>query len=560
LKQEIAREPVRGNANLKVSHLPFSEIPHQSRLFTTYQRDPKSLQKFYPNAVSSPGQIADYIPDMLARYHTDRDELCNALTDINLKLDAGTKTTDNIRMLRDSDTAAVVTGQQAGLFTGPLYTIYKALSAIKMAEVLNESGVKAVAVFWAATEDHDFAEVSGASFIDRSGKLVRYSYEPLRYLDDSPVGNIDIDRTIDELTENIFGDLSKTEYSDEVSDRLRASWAEGTSFGDAFLRTLATILKDFGMIFIDPLDERIKNLSAPIYARAVAQSDHITASIIARSRELEAGGFHAQVTVEENYFPLFWHGDDGRRTAIRKTGEGVYRVKGERREFTLSELEATAASEPGRFSPGVMQRPVVQDWLLPTACYFGGGAEIAYFAQNSEAYRVMDRPVTPIFHRQSFTIVENKHRRVLDKLHLDFKQMLGGIGQTLQNVAEHDLSPETSSLFADVEERINTELHRVDQAAMSVDITLADHLAKRRRKMIYHITAMKTKVMLAVARNDVTVSRQIDGLYSSLLPEGGLQERVVNVFTYLNKFGPNFIKWLYEAIDLEDKDHRIVDL
>ncbi|HEX3101565.1 MAG TPA: bacillithiol biosynthesis BshC, partial [Pyrinomonadaceae bacterium] len=152
MKQEIARDPSRGK--VQVSDLPFSEIPHQSRLFLEYQSDPLSLKRFYPNAVASSQDISRFAPEVLANYKTDRAALCSALTEINAKAGAGTKTFENIERLRDPGTVAVVTGQQAGLFTGPLYTIYKALSALKLAETLTASGVSAVPVFWVATEDH----------------------------------------------------------------------------------------------------------------------------------------------------------------------------------------------------------------------------------------------------------------------------------------------------------------------------------------------------------------------------------------------------------------------
>ncbi len=497
---------------------------------------------------------------MLAKYRTDRASLCNSLTEINSGFGAGKKTFDNIELLRDPETVAVVTGQQAGLFTGPLYTIYKALTAVKMAEILNLNGTKAVPVFWTATEDHDFAEVAEAFFIDRTGKLLKSNYLPKSYVQNSPVGNVEIDGSIDEIIGKIFADLPQTEFSNEIRQMLSAFWSAGTSFGNAFAKTLASICSMFGLILIDPMNDGIKRLSAPIYESAVVNAEELVSGVVGCSNELESDNFHAQVLVEDDYFPLFWHDDEGRRTALRKTGQDKYRVKDNRREFTTRELQAIAASEPQRFSPGVMLRPVVQDYLLPTACYFGGGAEIAYFAQNSEVYRILDRPVTPVYHRQSFTFVEAKHRRVLDKFDLDLAKLFEGLEKTTLRLVEESLSPATVKLYADVEERINTEINRLDQSVSQIDTTLKANLAKRRRKIIYHIAALRKKTLLAQARKDETTSRQLNELFTALLPNGQLQERSINVVTFLNKYGPNFIDWIYEAIDLEDKDHRIIKL
>ena len=556
----MKREFRSGNAKLQVSSLAFSEIPHQSRLFTEYQQDPLSLKSFYPNAVASPTDVSSFVPTVLANYRTDRGELCDALVETSASARAGAKTFDNIELLRKPDTVAVVTGQQAGLFTGPIYTIYKALSAVKMAEMLNASGVKAVPVFWAATEDHDFDEVSSASFIDHSGALFSVGYRPYEYTDGSPVGSVEIDGGIERTIDELFGSLAHTEFTEELRVLLSVSWSSGAQFGGAFLRTLALTLDKFGLVFLDPMNQRLKSLATPVYVDAVRKSDEIVASLIKRGDELESQGFHAQVHVEREFFPLFIIDESGRRMALRKIGDGVYRTKGERREFSLSELEDLASNEPSRLSPGVMLRPVVQDYLLPTVCYFGGGAEIAYFAQNSEVYRILERPATPIFHRQSFTIIDAKHRKFLDKFDLDLTRLFDGMEVSLLRIATGPIGDDTARLFAEAEENINTELNRLDQNVSQIDSTLADNLAKRRRKIIYHIAAVRKKTLLARALNDKTVNRQIESVFASLLPNGQLQERSINVFTYLNKFGPNFVDWIYDAIDLDDKGHRVVNL
>ena len=252
----------------------------------------------------------------------------------------------------------------------------------------------------------------------------------------------------------------------------------GTLFGDAFAKTLASILSRFGIIFIDPLNDGIKRLSAPIFDAAIENVDELVANVVQRSSDLVKDGYHAQVLVEGDYFPLFWLDDHGKRMPLRKSGEGKYRVKASDREFTMNELREIAMGEPSRLSPGVMLRPVVQDHLLPTACYFGGGAEIAYFAQNSEVYRALGRPVTPILHRQSFTVVRAKHRRVLEKFDLDIRRLFDGLDATVLHIAEDRVSPETVKAFDTADEIINAQLNQLDQTVSRIDPTLAENLAQ----------------------------------------------------------------------------------
>jgi bacillithiol biosynthesis cysteine-adding enzyme BshC len=560
LQQEIAREPSSGNAELQVSRVPFSALAHQSRLFLDYQKDPVSLRRYYPNSAASPAAIDRYAETVLANYTTDRDRLCSALTAYNLSIDAGERSLSSIRKLSESDTVAVVTGQQAGLFTGPLYTVYKALSAIKMAESLNERNIKAVPVFWIATEDHDFEEVSETSIVDAAGTLQTFEYVPEAYKRDVPVGNVEVDGNITKVISELIHSLPKTAFTDEVGAALATSWARGTYFGAAFAKNLAEVLRQFGMVFVDPLLPDIKALCGPIYERAIARSDQIVAAVTSRDRELLDDGYHAQVEVKDDYFPLFWHDDVGVRRALRKVRSGEYRVKGERLELSSDEMGARAIKEPGRFSPGVMLRPVVQDHLLPTICYFGGGAEIAYFAQNSEVYRVLDRPATPIFHRQSFTVVETKHRKVLERYGLRLTDLFEGLEAVSLKIAEGTMSAATARLFADVEEEINAQLHKLDQMLSGIDPTLAESLGKRRRKIIYHIGALRKKTLLAQVRRHADADRQIRSLFACLLPNGQLQERSINYSSFSNKFGPQLVDLIYRSIDLEDKDHRIVYL
>lgn len=540
--------------------MPFSAIPHQSKLFLDYLRDPSSLRRFYPDAVKSYSGVSAFIPKVLSNYKTDRNALCDALAGINSAIGAGEKCFQNISLLREADTVAVVTGQQAGLFTGPLYTIYKALSAIKMAEHLNADGFAAVPVFWVATEDHDFDEVSKTYFIGNAGELVKAEYRPSDYVRNLPVGSIKVDGSIDEVMDQILNALSQTEFSADVRRAIEGAWSDGVFFGNAFAKNLAAILEKFGLIIIDPMHPTIKSLAAPIYVAAIEKSSEIVANIRRKSSELEADGYHTQVLVEEDYFPFFRIDDDGRRMALRKTGEDIYSAKEEKRKFSLAELTSIAKDDPQRFSPGVMLRPVVQDHLLPTVCYFGGAAEIAYFAQNSEAYRILERPITPILHRQSFTVVEAKHTRTLEKFGLGFSDLFTGFEQTLEGIGKKQLSSETANIFASAEEKICAELDRLDQNLSLIDATLVENLAKRRRKIMYHIAALKKKAYFANIRKDETLQKQIRSAFYGLLPNRELQERVLNVNSFLNKYGPYFIDLIYEAIDLNDKDHRVIHI
>ena len=550
LDRESAREISYQNDKMRVSGISFSDIPGQSALFLAYLSDPRALKEFYPNAFEFPTEAKSFIPTVLQNYETDRERLADALASTNRSLGGEALTLENIELLRDKETVAIVTGQQAGLFTGPLYTIYKALSAIKLAEELRADGIKAVPVFWIASEDHDFDEVSSARFETSTGDLIRSVHKPSAYIEGSPVGKVVVDSAIDDVVADLFSELPGTEFSEQTRCIIAESWQAGHDFGEAFGRSMLALLGRFGLVMLDPLNPELKRLASPIYERAIDQADEIVSSIVERDRHLAKSGFHSQVLVEEDYFPLFWHDDGHRRISLRKSGDGIYGVRGQKREFAHSELLSLAGIEPQRFSPGVMLRAAVQDYILPTAAYFGGGAEIAYFAQNSVVYEILERPVTPVFHRQSFTLTEAKYRRAMEKLGIDPVDLFNGREDVLMNWVTKNMDPETAAVFASAEESVNTHLNRIDQHLSTIDKTLLNNLAKRRRKMVYHIGAIRKKALLALSRKNGDAERRIENLFTAVMPEGRLQERELNVFSFLNKYGPNFIDWIYDAVDL----------
>ncbi len=560
MNQESAGHCLASGSLFSIESLPFSGIPQQSRLFVEYQQNPRGLKIFYPCVTESHREISRDSGAVLENYKTDRNQLCEALRETNKGFGAGRETLENIELLREKDSVAVVTGQQAGLFSGAVYTIYKALSAVKLAECLRGRGTKAVPVFWIAEEDHDFDEVKKTFNINREGKLTEFENTPQNYAENLPVGAVALDESINETVDEFFKSVSHTEFSGELRAILKESYNSNETYASSFAKFLSKIFAKYGLIILSPLDKNLKKLSAPVFAEAVKKSDEIREKLLARNEELKAAGFGAQVLVEEDFFPFFWIDENGKRRALKKNKNGKIHAKETKREFDLTELIEIAERSPENLSPNALMRPVVQDYLLPTVCYFGGGAEIAYFGQNSVIYETLQRPVTPILHRQSFTVVEARHAWTLKKYDLELKDLFDGFEMVLPRIVEKHLNRETAQIFAEAEEIINTQLNRLDQNLSLTEPTLAENLAKRRRKILYHIGALRTKFHYAQLRRDETINRQIESAFAALLPQKALQERTLNVLTFLNAHGLYFIDWIYETIDLDDKGHRVIYL
>lgn len=563
--------------SVNIQTLPFAQIPQQSRLFLDYLQDPLALRRFYPNAVRFHHQLTAYAPESLARYTTSRDQLCLALMRTNTAWGAGEETLQNIERLRSSDAVAVVTGQQIGLFTGPLYTIYKALTAVRVAACLAERGTPVVPIFWMASEDHDWAEVQTAEVVACDGRLARVEAGAHLHQTERSVGEVVLDDSISLSVDRLFDVLPTTEFTPALRDALRDAYAPGRTYTEAFARLLTHLTARFGLILLDPLDRDLKLLAAPLYAQAARRAPELAARLAARSEELTASGYHAQVLATPDAFPLFIHtdADDATpkaRRALVRMDDGRYEVKGAKpakgtrgvnrvvERWSGEELAEWAEREPERFSPNVTLRAVVQDYLLPTVCYIGGAAEVSYFAQISEAYSALDRPVTPILARSSLTIVEPRFRRTLERYDLELSDLFGGFGEVSRRVVEEHLGASGANAFREAEQAIEESLKSLKAELAQVDPTLAGAIETGRKKINYQIESLRTRFIRAQMQRNRAAHRQLERLFTALYPEHTLQERRLNVASLLARHGDYCMTWLYNSIDLNTTDHEIIYL
>src|SRR3989440_10599406 len=475
---------------------------------------------------------------------------------------ASEETLEHIQRLRESDCIAVVTGQQAALFGGPLYTIYKALSAVKLADCLTQRGVKAVPVFWIASEDHDFDEVATAQFINRDCTLASVAVSNEIHAEGLPVGRVILNESITSTVEDLLRSLPQSEFIDELRSLLSDDYQPQRTLSDAFARTMTYLTAARGLILLDPLDVELKRLAAPIYATAARHAPELAKAIADRSRELETAGYHAQVTPSENSFPLFLHDERGARYALTRNNAGKYQAKSANQNdaYTAEELADWAQREPARFSPNVTLRAVVQDYLLPTIAYYGGSAEIAYFAQTAEVYRVLGRPATPILHRASMTMVEKHTWRSLERYGVSLVDFFAGLDHVVARVVEQYLGKETSTAFEHTTRTFNEELDRLQEELRRVDPTLAEALEKGRRKINYQIDGLRTRFNRAHVARDEAVHRQLQHAFDLLYPEKTLQESRINTISMIARHGRYVIDWIYDAIDLGSNEHQVVYL
>jgi bacillithiol biosynthesis cysteine-adding enzyme BshC len=255
--------------------------------------------------------------------------------------------------------------------------------------------------------------------------------------------------------------------------------------------------------------------------------------------------------------PLFIM-DDGRRAAITRREDGRFNVKGSDRSFANEELVELAARCPSCFSPNVTLRPAVQDYLLPTAAYIGGPAEIAYFAQLRAVYEPLGRQQPCVLPRASFTVVEGRHQKTMKKLGLELRDFFDGLHPAVTKVVEQGLDKGAAVAFTETEQLMNEQLDKLGRALLQTDATLSDPLKRTREKLMYQLEHLRTRFIHSSAHRHETAYRQIERAFTTLYPNKNLQERELNVYYFLSRYGPGLIEELYEAADLGFSNHKLV--
>ena len=535
----------------------FDKIPHTTPLFVDFLYNYGKVAKFYSDFGRQSSPLA-----ARARYigsqPYDRQRVPDALERINRRAGSPDLTFKHIDVLRRPGSVAVVTGQQAGLFTGPLYTIHKAITAIKLASCLQEQGVDAVPVFWIASEDHDYEEVNHCKVIDTEGALKEIRYDGCGHKSEIPIGQVRFCEGIEAKITELVALLPRSEFTPEIERDLRETYRNGEGFAGAFAALLARLFKNYGVVLLDPLDQELRQVAAPLYSRAIEKSAVIAHSLVQRSAELTSAGYHGQVHVSDDMVPLFII-EDERRVALVRHGDRFVTKDGSR-SFSQDELVDLINRCSDCFSPNVTFRPVVQDYLIPTAAYIGGPAEIAYFAQIRAVYETLERPLPCVLPRASFTLIEGRHQKSLRKYSLELADFFDGLHPAITKVVEQGLDRDTAAAFTGLEQTLEAQFGKLETALGHTDPTLVDSAKLAREKIRYQVEHLRTRFVHAAAHREESTYRQIERACTSLYPDRNLQEREINVFYFLARYGPALLDELYAAADVGFSNHKLVNL
>jgi len=512
-------------------------IPGASKLFTDYLYHFDRVSRFY-------------------RYHfLDRDGLIRAARAVDFpeqrrrQLVSALREQNNdpaiLEQLAQPGTLAVVTGQQAGLFSGPAFTIFKALTAAKLAAELSASGIPAVPIFWLATEDHDLAEVDHAWVFNEEASPEKISFH-YPVANGGPVGRVPLtDVPLSELRQA----LGLLPFSEDVLQLVADAYHPGATLGSAFRTFLSATLKNLGLLYLDPLAPAIRELAAPFLREAVSRIPELVTLLRQRNRQLEAAGYHAQVLVEQDSSLLFLLGEHKRMPIRYREGRFVTKDHG----YSALELQAVAS----QLSPNALLRPVMQDYLLPTISYVGGPSETGYMAQAEVLYTALLGRMPVVFPRNSFTLLDAKAAKLLDRYQLCLTDMLDYHESVRQRMAERLVPPGLQQELLEIRSAFASRLEKLRADLTSFDPTLAQAARTSTAKILYQIEKLSRKVAREAMRRDQQAERDSLYLINLIYPHRHLQERFYSIVPFLAKHGLDLPQRLLAQTQVSCPDHMI---
>lgn len=456
---------------------------------------------------------------------------------------------ERLQRFVDEGGAMITTGQQVGLLTGPMYTVFKAATAARLAEALEaELGVLIIPVFWAASEDHDWAEVNHADLPVAGGGVRRLE------LDASP----DAPHPMSEIRlanglNDILGELSEVfaglGYADDCLEWIEDSYRPGKSVAEGFVRLVSRVLAPLDLCVTSASDPALKAASAMVLEKAIRDAQRHEQLLAESSARVEAAGYSAQVAVLEGATNLFVHQPTGRFRIYRDAED--FRLPDTGQRIQRDQLLARVREDPVSVSPNVFLRPVVESHLFPSLAYVAGPGEIAYFAQLRALFPEFGMAAPVVYPRVSLTLVEPAHQRLLEKLEMERGELAAPHHELVERLARRAMPDSVQQAIDRLNRSVNDGYQELIAAAASVDPTLEDALASLRNQTLARVGDSERKVVRQLKRREEVMAGQLERLRANLRPDGGPQDRVLNILPFLARHGPGLIGEIAAAIQIE---------
>ncbi|MFD1849153.1 bacillithiol biosynthesis cysteine-adding enzyme BshC [Oceanobacillus bengalensis] len=532
------------------------KLTNQSKLINDYRNNDKRIVDFF-----------DYLPfenfEQRVRDLGDRvfprELITDVLHTINENWDAPSSTLHNIKRLKKTDSVVVIGGQQAGLLTGPMYTINKVISIIQFAKQQEEElGIPVIPVFWIAGEDHDFDEINHI-FIPNKSKMkkikVGQRLEGKYSVSDFPMDKEEVRQWM----YRVFAGLHETEYTKDLYEMMMDCFNKSNTYTDFFARIIFQLFNDDGLVLIDSAHPLVRKIEEPYFVQMIENQSKLSSGVYDTLEKLRQEGYQVALEADINSGNLFYH-KENERILLTCNESGDWVGKQDEVVFTTEEMIAIAKHQPEKLSNNVVTRPIMQEMLFPSLTFIGGAGEIAYWATLKSSFHAMGIKMPPVLPRLSFTFIESRLEKLLAKFGIDESYAVNnGMHEYKDNWLKSKSNPPIHELANTLKQSIEMAHKPLKDIATDIRSDLGALAEKNLQYLFRDVEFLEGRIMKGLEDKFSKELHEIDTIHLMLHPDG-LQERTWNPLFYMNKYGVEFIREIIETSLSFENEHYIICL
>ncbi|MDR6998008.1 bacillithiol biosynthesis cysteine-adding enzyme BshC [Neobacillus niacini] len=537
-------------------------LPAVNRFASNYLEQAADIQSFFHYRYNQISDDQDRLTELKNRSFP-REELTEYIKEFMKKYPSSKAVENSLEKLINPESVVVIGGQQAGILTGPLYSIHKVISIIKLSQQKERQlGVPVIPVFWIAGEDHDFQEVNHV-FVPVENRMDKWIY-PERVFQKKMVSDIHLDKDIClAWVKNVIENFGETNHTNQLIAFAEEQVSKSSTFVDFFANIVMELFKDYGLLIVDSGDRLFRQIQREFLTEQIIHHNSITYSLLKQQDEISQKGYPITIEANERAANLFYYDERMNERILLEYNHETDRFVGKSGVISLTkeELVEIAAKDPGRLSNNVVTRPLMQELLFPTLAFIAGPGEISYWAELKLVFEFFNMKMPPIVPRLNITFLDRSVETDLNELNLTLSAVLTkGTTKDKELFLDSIKDKEVEELFLTAKEQLTSQYRLIEAKTALLDKGLLPLLKKNESKLVEEMEFMQKKLNDSVKLKHDVILRKYGRVDLSLRPDGFPQERTWNVFYYLNQYGLHLIN---EVMDLSfefDGRHKIIKM
>jgi bacillithiol biosynthesis cysteine-adding enzyme BshC len=535
-------------------------LPSLNRFASDYVDNRLDASDYFHYNLSDDGRFYDRYQELMNRKFL-RAELASYINNYMSRFPKSKAVSENIKALKNEQSVTVIGGQQAGLLTGPLYTIHKVISIIKLAEEQEKAlGQKVIPVFWIAGEDHDLAEVNHV-FVMKNNKPEKKTY-PLYHPFKTMVTDLQLDsETVTKWFDEVLETYGETAFTNKLREEMNEVMSQSKTFVDFFAALIHKWFHEYGLLLLDAGDPALRSIESRYFADLIDQAEQITESVLTQQNVMQQKGYKRTIIMSESAANLFYYEPKHKERILLDVNSGTFSGKNGEVSFTKKELYQIAEQYPEKLSNNVVTRPIMQEMLFPVLAFISGPGEIAYWAELKKAFELFSLKMPPIIPRLNITLVERGIATDLTETGFEIKTALTkGTSLAAKEFIDSIKDDSIDRLMEQTKRQLTENHHLISGKALLLDKGLEPLLQKNLFFLEQQLDFLQRKIDESTRKKHEVVLHKYERIEHSIFPLQSFQERTWNIFYYLNKYGPDFLKTLIDLPYTFNNEHKLIYL